>query len=231
MPTALYPSLPSAYLWREDNGPVLDRHAAITQLAAADPSLGELIQRVGPCALCPRSVVTPFQALLRAIVYQQLSGAAARTILGRVRGLYRPKRYPGPADLLATPEAQLRNAGLSSAKVRAVLDLARHAAAREIPGVRRLRGMDPEEIVTLLTRVRGVGRWTVEMLLIFRLGHPDILPVQDLGVRKGFARVYRRRRLPEPEELGRHGERWRPFRSIASWYLWRALELDSRRLP
>jgi DNA-3-methyladenine glycosylase II len=212
-------------LWRDDRGPVVDRRAALAHLASSDPTLGTLVRRAGPFRLEPPPAQTPFQYLLRCITAQQLSGRAATTIFGRVAAIYRPRRFPAPRAVLATPAERLRAAGLSTAKSSAILDLARHAAAGRIPGRRRLGVMTPEAIHQRLTAVRGIGRWTVEMLLIFYLGHPDVLPVHDLGVRKGFARAFRKRALPEPAALARYGERWRPYRSIASWYLWRALEL------
>jgi len=166
-----------------------------------------------------------FQVLVRSIVYQQLTGKAAATILGRVVRLFAPKRFPTPLDLLEVPPEQLRAAGLSTAKTAALKDLAARALDGTVPSLARVRRMEDEEIVERLTAVRGIGRWTVEMLLIFKLGRPDVLPLGDLGVRKGFALTFGKRKLPEPAALGRRAERWRPYRSVASWYLWRALEL------
>jgi DNA-3-methyladenine glycosylase II len=215
---------PAPLLWRADGGPVVDRPAALRHLAGRDPALGRLIARVGPPTLGPPRRVTPFGFLLRAITGQQLSVRAAATIYGRLADLYRPGR-PTPARVLATPPPVLRSAGLSAAKTRAVLDLARQAAGRHLPGTARLRRMAPEEVIEALTVVRGVGRWTVEMLLIFHLGHADVLPLGDQGVRRGFARLLGRRRLPSPGALERHARCWRPYRSLASWYLWRASEM------
>jgi DNA-3-methyladenine glycosylase II len=164
-------------------------------------------------------------ALFRAIAYQQLSGKAAETILGRVCALFAPKRFPTPRDILDTPPERLRAAGLSTAKVAAVRDLAARTLAGEVPPMARVRRMSDDEIVEQLTAVRGIGRWTAEMLLIFHLGRPDILPVADLGVRKGFARAFRSRTAPEAATIIRRAERWRPYRSVATWYLWRALDL------
>jgi 3-methyladenine DNA glycosylase/8-oxoguanine DNA glycosylase len=209
-------------LWDEGGAP-LSRAAA--HLAAADPVMGALIERVGPCGLEPPPDLTPFQYLMRAIVGQQLSGKAAATIFGRVCRIYHPRPLPGPTAVLATTAERLRAAGLSGAKTRATHDLARFARARRLPSREALAAMDPESVISLLTEVRGVGRWTVEMLLIFYLGHPDVLPLTDLGVRKGFALTYRKRALPSHRVLARQGARWRPFRSVAAWYLWRALEL------
>jgi 3-methyladenine DNA glycosylase/8-oxoguanine DNA glycosylase len=214
--------------WRTSAGPVVDRQAALAHLERNDPVLGALIRRIGPFPLASPGRVTPFQYLLRCIASQQLSGKAAETIFGRFRASYhphRPDRYPTPAAVLATSPARLREAGLSGAKAAAILDLARHAANGGVPGRARLERMEAEEIIERLTAVRGIGRWTVEMLLIFYLGHPDVLPTVDLGIRKGFARLYGRRHLPSELALTRHGRRWQPYRSVACWYLWRVLEL------
>jgi len=213
------------FLWRDDRGAVVDRAAARAHLAKADPALARVIARVGDFSLAPPARLTTFQYLLKAIVYQQLSGKAATTILGRVTGIFTGTGGPTPSALLSVPAERLQGAGLSRAKAAAVLDLARHARIGRLPRTERLRAMEVDEIMNRLTAVRGVGRWTVEMLLIFHLGHPDILPVNDLGVRKGFARMGGRRSLPSPAQLARHGNRWRPYRSIATWYLWRAIEL------
>ncbi len=214
-------------LWRDDDGPVVDRAAALDHLAAADPELGRAIRLIGPLGLEPPDLRSPFHYLQRAIVYQQLSGKAAGTIFGRFRRIYSPggRRNPSPDQILATPESTLRGAGLSTAKARAILDLASHARLGTVPTRRELGRLDPDTIIERLTRVRGVGRWTVEMLLIFHLGHPDVLPLGDLGLRKGFGRVFGVKRLPSPRTVARRGERWRPYRSIAGWYLWRALDL------
>jgi len=165
-----------------------------------------------------------FAALAESIVYQQLSGKAAETILGRVVALCHPKRFPGPSDIVDMPPERLRAAGLSTNKTAALRDLAAKTIDGTVPSIALARRMDDEELVERLTLVRGIGRWTVEMLLIFRLGRPDVLPVSDLGVRKGYARTFRTRGLPTPEAMTRRAARWRPYRSIASWYLWRAVE-------
>jgi DNA-3-methyladenine glycosylase II len=173
----------------------------------------------------PRLTHSLFASLLRSIVYQQLTGKAAATILGRVVRTCGPARFPTPRQVLAIPAERLREAGLSTAKTAAVRDLAAKTLDGTVPSLARIRRMDDEEIVERLTQVRGIGRWTVEMLLIFRLGRPDVLPLNDLGVRKGFGLTFQRGKLPEPATMLRRGERWRPYRSVASWYLWRALEL------
>ena len=205
-------------------GLTYDPEHACRHLSEADPRLGELIARAGPFTMRPVPTQSLFAALVEAIVYQQLSGKAAETILGRVVAIYRPRRYPRPEDILDTPHARLRAAGLSNAKTLAVLDLAARTLDGTVPRMAQVRRMSDDEIIERLTRVRGVGRWTVEMLLLFRLGRPDVLPVGDLGVRKGFARTFSRRVLSDPAVMSRRAERWRPYRSVASWYLWRALD-------
>lgn len=198
---------------------------ACRHLAEADPQLGALIEQVGGFTMRPRTGHSLFASLLRSIVYQQLSGAAAETILGRVTRLFAPRRFPSPRDLLAISPDRLRQAGLSAAKTAALKDLAAKTLDGTVPSLARVRRMEDEEIVERLAAVRGIGRWTVEMFLIFKLGRPDVLPVGDLGVRKGFAITFRTRKLPEPAAMTRRAHRWRPYRSVASWYLWRALEL------
>jgi 3-methyladenine DNA glycosylase/8-oxoguanine DNA glycosylase len=207
-------------------GLAYDPDVACRHLTAADPRLGELILRAGAFTMRPEPTQSLFAALVESIVYQQLSGRAAETILGRVVALYRPRRFPRPADLIATPVERLRNAGLSAAKTAALKDLAARTLDGTVPTMARVRRMSDDEIIERLTAVRGVGRWTVEMLLLFRLGRPDVLPLGDLGVRKGFARAFSRRVLRDPMVLSRRAERWRPYRSVASWYLWRALDLE-----
>jgi len=203
-----------------------DPTVACRHLAEADPRMGALIARAGAFTMRPEPTQSLFGALLEAIVYQQLSGTAAATILGRVVALYRPRRFPRPQDIIDTPPERLRAAGLSAAKTAAIHDLAARALDGTVPPMGRVRRMPDDEIIARLTTVRGVGRWTVEMLLLFRLGRPDVLPLGDLGVRKGFARAFDRRGLTDPLVLSRRAERWRPYRSVASWYLWRALDLE-----
>jgi DNA-3-methyladenine glycosylase II len=201
-----------------------DPELACRFLASAEPRLRHLMARAGPFTLRPTPTQSLFGALAESIVYQQLSGKAAATILGRVVALYRPKRFPGPSDILDTSSERLREAGLSTNKTAALRDLAARTIDRTVPSMALARRMDDEALVERLTAVRGIGRWTVEMLLIFRLGRSDVLPLGDLGVRKGYARTFRSRGLPTPEAMRRRAERWRPYRSVASWYLWRALE-------
>jgi len=199
--------------------------AAIKHLRAADPKLGRLIDDVGPFAMELKRTASIFGALSEAIVYQQLNGKAAATIYGRVCALF-PRATQGPTaeHILRAKDVQLRGAGLSRAKTLALQDLARRAKAGEIPTLGEIHRLEDDEIVERLTAVRGIGRWTVEMLLIFRLGRPDVLPTDDYGIRKGFALAFKKRELPAPKELARYGERWRPYRTVASWYLWRALD-------
>lgn len=197
---------------------------AVPLLCKADRKLARFIERVGPCRLRPTSLGQPFQALAESIVYQQLTGKAAATILGRVVALYSPLQFPRPQDVLETTDEALRAAGLSGAKTAALKDLAAKALDGTVPSLAQLRRLSDDEIVERLSSIRGIGRWTVEMMLIFRLGRKDVLPATDYGVRKGFAKVYGGE-LPSPKALLEYGERWRPHRTVASWYLWRVLEL------
>jgi DNA-3-methyladenine glycosylase II len=180
-----------------------------------------LIRRHGPCDLAPTGR-SPYEALTRAIAHQQLNGRAARTILGRFVALFPNGRFPAPERVQAARAMTLRRAGFSRAKVRAIKDIARHAVEGLVPTRRGCRRLNDDALVEQLTRIHGVGRWTVEMLLIFTLGRLDVLPVDDFGVREGFRVAYRRRTRPTPKALAAYGERWRPYRSIAAWYLWRA---------
>lgn len=201
-----------------------DRELAVVHLRASDPGLASLIDRVGAPLLNVDRVQSPFAALAESIVYQQLTGKAAATIHGRLVALCRPRRKLRPEDIVRFSEAQLRGAGLSRAKTAALKDLAAKTLDGVVPTMRRLQRMDDEEIIERLTSIRGIGRWTVEMLLIFRLGRPDVLPVTDYGVQKGFKLAFARRSLPKPAQLARYGKRWAPYRSVAAWYLWRAVD-------
>lgn len=203
-----------------------DTRAAVAALREADPVLGRAIDAFGPFAMRRRAMRTPFEALLRAIVYQQLSGRAAGAIHTRVLALFEGGRPTAPA-LAAMSEERLRASGLSRAKAAAARDLAEKTIARVVPGPRALRGMSDDEIVARLVEVRGVGRWTAEMLLMSHLARPDVLPAADLGIRRGFARIQGLEALPAPADLLAHGERWRPWRTVASWYLWRAADLTA----
>lgn len=199
--------------------------AARRALAKADPKLGALMKQVGPFRMKTAALRSPFMALAESIVYQQLTGKAAATIFGRVcERVGTGKRFT-PNAVLAQSVESLREAGLSGAKTAALRDLAAKALEGEVPTLARARRMSDAALVEHLTKVRGIGQWTVEMLLIFRLGRPDVLPVDDYGIRKGFMRTYGLSELPRPKELLAYGERWRPWRTVASWYLWRSLEL------
>ena len=183
-----------------------------------------LVDRIGPPTLRIESLGDPYAALLRSIVYQQLTGKAAAAILARVCALFGSDALPRPERVLAVSTERLRSAGLSGAKTAALQDLARKAADGVIPSFRSLARMDDEAIIERLTEVRGIGRWSVEMLLLFRMGRPDVWPVGDYAVRKSYAGLLGLAELPTPKALQAGGEPWRPFRSAAAWYLWRALD-------
>lgn len=200
---------------------------ATAALAAGDPVLARVIAAAGPCGLVPARDRTPWEHLARAIAHQQLNGTAAATILRRFVALYgEAATFPTPHQLLATPAPALRGCGFSTAKVAALQDLARQAALGVVPDTATLDALDDDAIVARLTVVRGVGRWTVEMMLMFQLGRPDILPVDDFGVREGVRLAYGLRQQPAPRALAAWGARWAPWRSIAAWYLWRAVDLS-----
>jgi DNA-3-methyladenine glycosylase II len=198
---------------------------AIQHVSRADKTLAKLIRRVGPCTLKVDRKCSPYQSLVQSVAYQQLTGKAAATILGRVKALYPNHDFPPPEQLLQTPDENLRGAGLSGAKTAAIKDIAAKTLVGVVPDRKTIVKLSDAEIIERLTTIRGVGPWTVEMLLIFRLGRLDVLPVTDYGVRKGFARTFGWKDLPKPKELLAHGEKWRPYRTVASWYFWRALEL------
>src|SRR5213596_3238049 len=197
-------------------------------LRASHPRMAELIARSRRYNITPAVSIRPFDALAESIAYQQLSGKAAATIFGRVRALYPKRKWLDPEQLLATPDETLRAAGLSRAKTAALKDLAAKTIDGTVPAGRALIRMTDDEIIARLTAVRGIGRWTVEMLLLFDLGRLDVWPVDDYGVRKGFAKTFSRRKLPTPKELMKHGEKWRPYRSVAAWYFWRALDAPEK---
>lgn len=206
------------------DGLCYDPAEAVRHLRGTDATLARLMERAGPFALEVRSLHDPFEALARNIIYQQLHGKAAAVIHARVQALFGGGRLR-PGEVLAAPDESLRGAGLSGAKLAALKDLAAKTADGTVPSLARLRRMPDEEIIERLTRVRGIGRWTVEMLLMFRLGRGDVLPVGDFAVRKGFALAYGLEESPKPKELAEYGGRWRPYRSVASWYMWRAVDL------
>jgi methylated-DNA-[protein]-cysteine S-methyltransferase len=209
--------------------PPFDPEAAVAHLRAADAGLARAIDAAGSFDLRLKPAASVFAALAEAIVYQQLAGKAAAAIYARFCGLFpRPAGGPTAERLLRASDEQLRGAGLSRPKMLALRDLARKAVDGAIPTLSEIQAMDDEEIVERLTIVRGVGRWTVEMLLIFRLGRPDVLPLDDYAIRKGFAAVFGLADLPARNEVAARGERWKPYRSAASWFLWRALTVEKR---
>jgi DNA-3-methyladenine glycosylase II len=194
------------------------------RLARVDPVLANLMRTAGKYTHVSNLEHTPFHTLARAIAHQQLNGIAAESIFGRFVGLY-PAALLEAELVLETPDARLRAVGLSFAKIASIKDLATKTIAGVVPPYEILHTLDSEEIIERLTQVRGIGRWTVEMLLMSRLGRPDILPVDDFGVRNGFRLAYGLRGMPTPKALAEYGTRWAPFRSVAAWYLWRAVDL------
>jgi DNA-3-methyladenine glycosylase II len=199
-------------------------HASIRHLRKVDPVLATVIDTVGPCRLETRSEGTHFDALVRSIVYQQLSGKAASTILARVHGLY-GDRSPTPAELLATPDETLRSAGLSRQKLSYLKDLADKVERGDVPlAADAIDHLNDDEIIDRLVKVKGIGRWTVHMFLLFRLGRPNVLPELDLGIQNAIKRAYRMRKQPGPKDVARIGKKWAPHASVASWYLWRLLD-------
>ncbi|SNS32353.1 DNA-3-methyladenine glycosylase II [Granulicella rosea] len=239
--------MPSPHTRRTSKLPY-DPAEAVAALSAADPKLGRLIARVGPCTMKLAGAQSPFEALLEAIVYQQLNGKAAATIHRRLLESFAPPgsiaragdepftRAPHPTaqHMLDAPNEQLRAAGLSKNKALAVRDLAAKTLDGTVPTLAKIRKMTDDEIVAHLSQVRGIGPWTVEMMLIFRLGRTDVLPVSDYGVRKGFALTFGKLKpqdkvtpmdLPKPDVMLKRAKKWSPWRSVASWYLWRACDL------
>jgi len=206
----------------------MNHELAHQYLAATHPRLAALIARSRRYDIAPSLSIRPFDALAESIAYQQLSGKAAATIFGRVRALYPRRKYLDPEQILVTPDDTLRLAGLSRNKIAALKDLAAKTIDGTVPSSRAFARMSDEEIIARLITVRGIGRWTVEMLLLFDLGRPDVWPVDDYGVRKGFAKTFGRRKLPTPKELMKFGEKWRPYRSVAAWYFWRALDAPEK---
>ena len=196
--------------------------AALKHLAAVDPVMARLIREVGPCKLKPEPWRSPFQSLVQAVAHQQLNGTAADTILTRFKKLFPRRRFPQPGDLANITDEQIRACGFSFAKIAAIRDLAAKTLDGTIPSSRQIEKLGDEEIIARLTAARGVGRWTVEMLLIFQLGRRDVLPVDDFGVRNGFRLAYKKRGMPKPKDLLKFGQRWRPHATTAAWYLWQA---------
>ena len=202
----------------------MDHDEAHRHLAGTDPRFAELIARSRHYEIKILPAINPFDALAESIAYQQLSGKAAATIWKRVRALFPRRKHLDPKLVLATPDEKFRAAGLSRSKIAALKDLAAKTIDGTVPSSRALARMSDEEIIARLTSVRGIGRWTAEMLLLFDLGRLDVWPVADYGLRKGFAKTFGRRKLPTPKQLTKFGEKWRPYRSVAAWYFWRALD-------
>jgi DNA-3-methyladenine glycosylase II len=197
-----------------------------------DPVMRALITAAGPYALRSTAAESPFRALIHSIAHQQLHATAAARILERFIALYAPEPFPSPSAVLATPAATLRAVGFSFAKIRALHDLAEKTLSGIVPPSMHLHELPDEVVVERLTQVRGIGPWTVHMMLMFQLGRPDVLPVDDFGVRNGFRLAYGLKGMPTPRALAEFAERWRPYRTMASWYLWRAVELHrAERLP
>jgi DNA-3-methyladenine glycosylase II len=199
---------------------------ALRHLRRCDPVMAQLIRRAGPYEPKPERGIGPYEALVQAVAHQQLTGKAARTILGRFFALYGGDCCPEPAKLVETPDEALRSCGFSRAKSASLKDIAAKTLDGTIPARRSLARMKDEAIIERLIEARGVGRWTVEMFLMFALGRPDILPVDDYGIRMGYRIAYGKRTMPKPKTLAKFGERWAPYRTTASWYLWRAVDLD-----
>lgn len=223
--------------------PPFDTDAAVAALRAADPKLAKLMDRAGPFTLRLPSVQSPFEALAQSIIYQQLHGKAAAAIHAKMLAGFEEVcgigNHPSPQHLLDCPNEQLRSAGLSQNKMLALRDLAAKTLDGTVPSLQQIRRMSDEDIIEHLTQVRGIGRWTVEMFLMFRLGRPDVLPVGDFGVRKGFALTFQGLKpetkltpalLAKPAAMERRAKKWAPWRSVASWYMWRACDLAAKDL-
>jgi len=198
--------------------------AALKHLSKSDPVMRRLIREHGECGLVPEMRRSPFQSLVQAVAHQQLNGTAANTILTRFKKLFPSRKFPRPEDLAGVTDEQIRACGFSFAKIKAIRDIAEKTLSGVVPTSRQIVKLSDDEIVARLTEVRGVGRWTVEMLLIFQLGRFDVLPVDDFGVRTGFHHAYKKGEMPTPKELLKFGERWKPHRTTATWYLWRAAD-------
>jgi DNA-3-methyladenine glycosylase II len=203
--------------------------AAHRHLTKRDPMMRRLIREHGKCALTPETRRSPFQSLVLAVAHQQLNSKAAGSILSRFKKLFPGGRFPRPEDLAGVTDQQIRACGFSFAKIASIRDIAAKTLAGVVPVSRQIVKLSDDEIIERLTEVRGVGRWTVEMLLIFQLGRPDVLPADDFGVRTGFRHAYGKRDLPAVKELLAFGERWRPHRTTAAWYLWCAADAAKKK--
>ena len=200
------------------------RTKAIAHLRKSDPKLAGVIARVGRCEWAGSTGHTHFGYVLRCIVYQQLSGKAAATIFSRVQAIY-DGRLPTPREILATPVKKLRAAGLSERKAEYARELAMRVDTGELP-LEKLGAMPDDEVIETLVKVKGIGRWTAQMVMMFHLGRTDVFPELDLGIQKGVQKLYRMRKLPSPIRTAKEGEKWAPYRTVAAWYLWRSLEVD-----
>jgi DNA-3-methyladenine glycosylase II len=198
--------------------------AAHKHLSKRDPVMRRLIHEHGKCGLTPETRRPPFQSLVQAVAHQQLNGTAANTILTRFKKNFPGRKFPRPEDLAKVTDAQIRACGFSFAKIKSIRDIAEKTLSGVVPSSRQIVDLSDDEIITRLTEVRGVGRWTAEMLLIFQLGRPDVLPVGDFGVRTGFRIAYKKRGMPKPKELLASGEQWKPHRTTAAWFLWCAAD-------
>jgi DNA-3-methyladenine glycosylase II len=201
-----------------------DLAKAVRHLCERDECLKRLIAETVPFEIDVADAQSPYEVLMESIAYQSISGKAAATIFERIKALGTNGRPPNPEEMLKIPTRKLRKAGLSGAKVLAMKDLARKAIEGIVPTFEEAQAISDDELVKRLISVRGIGAWTVEMFLIFRLGRPDVLPIHDLGVKKGWSVAYGKKHMPKPNELLKFGERWRPYRTVASWYMWRAFE-------
>jgi DNA-3-methyladenine glycosylase II len=204
--------------------PPFDLRLAMETLSAKDPKLTPLIKETEQFRVEKGAAESPYEVLVEAITHQSISGKAAATIFGRVQALGSNGRIPTPNEMLKLRKPALRKAGLSGAKILAMKDLAKKTIDGIVPTLEEAHKLSDEELIKRLVSVRGIGAWTVEMFLIFRLGRPDVLPIHDLGVRKGWAITYGKKHMPAPKDLLKFGERWRPYRTVASWYMWRACQ-------
>lgn len=202
---------------------------AETHLSQRCKIMRQLIRTHGSCTLTPDLNRPPFESLLNAVAHQQLNGKAAETILERFRSLFSSKRFPTAARIADVEDEDLRGCGFSRAKVSSIRDIAAKTLDGTIPSSRVIRSLSDEEIIERLIKVRGVGRWTVEMLLIFKLGRPNVLPADDFGVRSGFRIAFGFNEMPKPRDLLAYGERWRPYATTATWYLWRAADASKKK--
>ena len=203
--------------------------AAHRHLSKHDPVLRRLIREHGKCDLTPEKRRSPFQSLVQAVAHQQLNGNAANNILSRFKNLFPGRKFPRPEDLAKVTDAQIRACGFSFAKIKSIRDIAAKTLSGVVPSSRQIVNLSDDEIIARLTEVRGVGRWTVEMLLIFQLGRPDVLPVGDFGVRTGYRVAYKKRDMPKPKALLAFGEKWKPHRTTAAWFLWCAADAAKKK--